>query len=243
MALIRTVAAVLCDDQGRVLLVRKRGTDTFIQPGGKREPGEDSLQTLARELAEEVGVGLRPGAIRLGEFEDVAVNEAGARVQAEVFLASVDGTPSAGAEIGELAWVDPAAPGERKIAPLSRWQILPMLASLWKPAVREADRHYVWGGNNDGWHLLQRHDLSVIAEHVPPGGHEHRHRHGQARQFFYILAGRAVIELAGREVALAAGQGLEVPPGLPHQFSNPFDEAVHFLVVSQPSARGDRTDD
>lgn len=243
MALIRTVAAVLCDDQGRVLLVRKQGTDTFIQPGGKREPGEESLHTLARELAEELGVALRPGAVRLGEFEDVAVNEPGTRVQAEVFLATVDGTPSAGAEIGELAWVDPSAPGERRIAPLSRWQILPMIAALWKPVQREAGRHYTWGGDNDGWHLLQRHDLSVIAEHVPPGGREQRHHHGHARQFFYIVSGRAVIELAGREVALAAGQGLEIPPGLPHQFSNPFDEAVDFLVVSQPSTRGDRTDE
>ena len=44
-------------------------------------------------------------------------------------------------------------------------------------------------------------------------------------------------------MTLAAGQGLEIPPGLPHQFTNPFDEGVDFLVVSQPSTRGDRTDD
>ena len=94
-----------------------------------------------------------------------------------------------------------------------------MIAALWKPVQRESGRHYTWGGDNDGWHLLQRHDLSVIAEHVPPGGREQRHHHGHARQFFYLLGGRAVIELAGREVALAAGQGLEVPPGLPQGLS------------------------
>ena len=43
------------DGQGRVLLVRKHGSSTFIQPGGKREPGEDALATLARELQEELG--------------------------------------------------------------------------------------------------------------------------------------------------------------------------------------------
>ena len=53
---IRTVAAVIVDGQGRVLLVRKHGSSTFIQPGGKREPGEDALATLARELQEELGV-------------------------------------------------------------------------------------------------------------------------------------------------------------------------------------------
>lgn len=133
MALIRTVAAVIRDADGRVLLVRKRGTAIFIQPGGKREPGEDSLVTLARELDEEIGVALRPGAVRLGEFEDVAVNEPGLRVRAEVFLVNVDGQPSARAEIEQLAWVDPGAPGELEIAPLSRGQILPAVAALSRP--------------------------------------------------------------------------------------------------------------
>lgn len=130
MALIHTVAAVIRDARGRVLLVRKRGSAIFIQPGGKREPGEDSLQTLARELDEEIGVVLRPGALRLGEFEDVAVNEPGTRVRAEVFLAQAEGTPRPRAEIEALAWVDPAAPGDLAIAPLSRQHILPAVAAL-----------------------------------------------------------------------------------------------------------------
>ncbi|KAA2284880.1 NUDIX domain-containing protein [Arenimonas fontis] len=129
-AVIRTVAAVIRDAGGRVLLVRKRGTSTFIQPGGKREPGEDAWATLARELDEEIGVGLRGEPLPLGEFEDVAVNEPGWRVRAEVFLVEVEGEPEAGAEIEELAWVDPADPGDRIIAPLSRDRILPAVASL-----------------------------------------------------------------------------------------------------------------
>ena len=52
---IRVVAALIRDDAGRVLLVRKRGTTAFMQPGGKRDLGEDDLAALAREIAEELG--------------------------------------------------------------------------------------------------------------------------------------------------------------------------------------------
>ena len=80
-ATIRIVAAVILDDRGRALLVRKHGARRFIQPGGKPEPGEAPLLALARELHEELGVQLRAEtAIALGTFEDWAVNESGHRV-------------------------------------------------------------------------------------------------------------------------------------------------------------------
>ena len=128
---IETVAAVIRDDGGRVLLVRKRGSTIFIQPGGKREPGEPSLATLARELREELGVSVVVGsARRLGLFEDDAVHEPGRRVRGEVFVVEVTGTPRAGAEIAELAWVDPRTPGDLRIAPLSARHVLPAAAVL-----------------------------------------------------------------------------------------------------------------
>ena len=52
---ISVVAALIRDEDGRVLLVRKRGTAAFMQPGGKRDPGESDIQALARELGEELG--------------------------------------------------------------------------------------------------------------------------------------------------------------------------------------------
>ena len=128
---VRIVAAVIFDAAGRVLLVRKRGSNTFIQPGGKREPGEAALDTLARELVEELGVTLRrETAIALGAFSDDAVHETGRRVEAEVFACEIEGVPQASAEIEALVWVDPnALPADLVIAPLSRNHILPCAAA------------------------------------------------------------------------------------------------------------------
>ena len=47
---ISVVAALIRDEAGRVLLVRKRGTAGFMQPGGKRDAGEsDRRRARARD--------------------------------------------------------------------------------------------------------------------------------------------------------------------------------------------------
>ena len=52
---INVVAALIRDEGGRVLLVRKRGTAAFMQPGGKRDAGESDVAALSREIVEELG--------------------------------------------------------------------------------------------------------------------------------------------------------------------------------------------
>lgn len=116
---IDIVTAVIRDVAGRMLVVRKRGTAIFMKPGGKREPGEDDLTALARELDEEIGCRL-VGATLLGAFEAPAANEPGFTVRAATYLATVEGRIVAQAEIAELAWIDPAAPGDIALAPLMR---------------------------------------------------------------------------------------------------------------------------
>lgn len=120
------VTAVIRDEEGRMLLVRKRGTTAFMKPGGKRDGDESDLATLARELDEELGCRL-VGAELLGNFSAPAANEAGFTVRSATYLASVEGDIAARAEIEELAWVDPAAPGDLRLAPLLTEQVLPAL--------------------------------------------------------------------------------------------------------------------
>lgn len=117
--IIDIVTAVIRDGTGQMLVVRKRGTAIFMKPGGKREPGEDDLTALARELDEELGCTL-VSADLLGHFEAPAANEPDHRVLAATYLTRVEGEIGVRAEIEEMAWIDITDPGEIRLAPLMR---------------------------------------------------------------------------------------------------------------------------
>ena len=108
------------------------------------------------------------------------------------------------------------------------------------PISKETGRHYIWGGNCDGWHLVETDSLSVIEERIPPGGGEVLHYHERSQQFFYILAGVATFEADGVETAVSPGEGYHVRPGTQHRIRNLGADDLRFLVISQPKSHGDR---
>ena len=87
---IRIAAGLIIDGAGRVLVVRKRGTQTFMQAGGKIEPHESPYDALVRELQEEIGLRLEREPEYLGQFVAEAANEMNRKVQAEVFYIQAD---------------------------------------------------------------------------------------------------------------------------------------------------------
>jgi 8-oxo-dGTP pyrophosphatase MutT (NUDIX family) len=124
--LIHIAAALLIGPDGRTLLVRKRGTQAFMQPGGKIEAHEQPASALARELEEDLGLVIDPTqATFLGQFSAPAANEPGFVVQAELFLLTIDTDVSPAAEIEEVLWIDPGTDGGVVLAPLTRDLILP----------------------------------------------------------------------------------------------------------------------
>ena len=125
--MVRIAAAVVVDGEGRTLLVRKRGTSAFMQPGGKMSAGEDALAALTRELKEELGCGIAPGARPLGRFSAAAANEPETVVEAELFAVELVGHVAAAAEIEEARWLHPDDAPLYELAPLTRDHVLPLV--------------------------------------------------------------------------------------------------------------------
>lgn len=129
-AIIRIVAGIVTDGKGRTLLVRKRGTTAFMQPGGKVGEGEAPLDALGRECIEELGCAIDlASANHVGRVEAPAANEKDAVVDADLFECRLTGEPSPRAEIAELLWVDPRNVTDVDLAPLTSRFVLPLVAS------------------------------------------------------------------------------------------------------------------
>lgn len=129
--LIRIAAVALLRDD-HVLLVRKRGTDAFMLPGGKFEPEEAAIDTVCRELREELGIAVSPQALELlGSFTAPAAHEPDHDVLAIVFLAELADChrPRPRAEIEDLR-LEPLTSRAANLAPLVSQWVLPALRRL-----------------------------------------------------------------------------------------------------------------
>jgi 8-oxo-dGTP diphosphatase len=105
---IDKVAWILVED-GRVLSTRSRGKDVWYLPGGKREPGEGDLDTLRREIAEELSVAADVRtAVHVGTFTAPAHGHGdgdGTMVRMTCYRAAYEGELRPASEIAETAWL------------------------------------------------------------------------------------------------------------------------------------------
>jgi 8-oxo-dGTP diphosphatase len=130
-ARIPCVGAVVHDDGGRILLVRRAhppGAGLWSIPGGKVEPGEDDATAVAREVAEETGLRVEPGAA-LGSVERPAPG-GGVFVIADLVCRVTGGTLAAGDDAADAGWFTAAELATLPLVPglveaLTTWQVLP----------------------------------------------------------------------------------------------------------------------
>ncbi|GAA1354021.1 DUF6314 family protein [Falsarthrobacter nasiphocae] len=143
-----TVSAVeLLTGARQLVVVRKKGTHAFMQPGGKPEPGEGPREAAARELAEELGLDLGPGAFEhAGSWRGRPANEAGFELFAECYRAALpEGLdPDALAPAAEIAEVRLLTLGELReavetgLVPGTPYSIAPLLRESIAPRLLDA---------------------------------------------------------------------------------------------------------
>ncbi|MEC0167004.1 NUDIX domain-containing protein [Paenibacillus graminis] len=104
--IIDKVAWIVISD-GRVLGARSKGKDTYYFPGGKRESGETDVQTLIREVKEELSVNILSDTVTpFGIFEAAAHGKAeGVQVKMACYTADYTGELAPASEIAEIAWL------------------------------------------------------------------------------------------------------------------------------------------
>jgi len=105
---------------------------------------------------------------------------------------------------------------------------------------KENSEHYKWGNNCNGWHLVKSEKLSIIEELMPANTSEQKHYHNFSEQYFYILNGTATFEMEKEIVEVNKGEGIHIYPQVVHQIKNEKSTDLEFIVISQPTSRGDR---
>ena len=89
-----------------MLLVRVRENEHWYLPGGKIESHESAQSALQRELAEELGIQLRPSSVKyLYTVVGPAYGQPGL-VELVCFSGEWSGEPQAHGEVSEVQWLE-----------------------------------------------------------------------------------------------------------------------------------------
>jgi 8-oxo-dGTP diphosphatase len=114
---IGCVGAVVKDEQGRLLLIKRGhepGAGLWSLPGGRIEPGETDAEALVREMREETGLEVSAGPL-VGRVQRPAPG--GQTLDIRDYAATVTGgTLRAGDDAAQARWV---TPGELALLPVT----------------------------------------------------------------------------------------------------------------------------
>ena len=111
-SVIPCVGAVIKDDRGRLLLIKRGhapGAGLWSLPGGRIEPGETDAEALVREMREETGLEVQAGRL-LGSVRRPA--DHGDVLDIRDYAAAITGgTLCPGDDAADARWVDAAELG------------------------------------------------------------------------------------------------------------------------------------
>ena len=130
--IVPCVGAVIHDDRGRLLLIRRGqepGIGLWSLPGGRVEPHESDQQAVVREVAEETGLRVVPGRL-LGRVHRPAPG--GEVYQIADYFCTLAGPaePTPGSDADDVRWVTRSEYAELTLVSglaelLAEWNVLP----------------------------------------------------------------------------------------------------------------------
>lgn len=111
----------------KMLLVRtSKNAEVFFTLGGKIEPGESELESLHREVKEEVGTTIRPDSlVFLREFEAPAYGRENTLVNIKLYSGELLDDPLPSSEVVEVRYFNSTIP-EKHLTDMTR-QMIPWL--------------------------------------------------------------------------------------------------------------------
>jgi mannose-6-phosphate isomerase-like protein (cupin superfamily) len=110
----------------------------------------------------------------------------------------------------------------------------------WAHIVRpEDDREIIKGAGDEYSVLAKGSDTDggyfFVEAVVPPGGGPPPHIQTREEEGFYVLEGELVFRAAGETVIAGPGTFLNIPKGVPSQFTNESDETVRMIFFFVPA--------
>ena len=128
MNVITVAAAIILNQANQLLVVRKKGTECFMQVGGKLEPNEVPELTIVREIQEEICCDTQIESF-IGRFETKTANEPDHQLVSYLYHVTLAHEPSIEAEIAEMKWVD-LDDQETQLAPLTIEIVMPWVKNF-----------------------------------------------------------------------------------------------------------------
>ncbi|OGY23068.1 MAG: hypothetical protein A2Y57_00170 [Candidatus Woykebacteria bacterium RBG_13_40_7b] len=128
MKILKKISLAIIKDD-KILLVRNKGFKSLLSPGGQLEKDEGDLESLQREIKEELNTVVDGDSLKyLETFEDLAADREDTKVRIKLYLGEIKGNPTPSSEVSEIvkfsksdSWDD--------LSPILKNKIIPYLIS------------------------------------------------------------------------------------------------------------------
>jgi 8-oxo-dGTP pyrophosphatase MutT (NUDIX family) len=137
-SVVPSASAIVTDEQGRILLIKRRDNTLWALPGGGHDIGETIEQTAVREVKEETGLDVQVTGltgIYTNPAHVVAFTDGEVRQQFSLCFTTtlLGGQLAIDHESTDIAWTDPADIGTVDMHPSMRLRITHYLDQRPKP--------------------------------------------------------------------------------------------------------------